>query len=175
MTNWTMMQKSDNELMKSFPSDDVKKYLGIKDGFPTEDPARWLLDSYQLIQRDWPNTYGDYSFMVVPASKALENWIFKLAKDLKISVNTNNARTVRDQLEKHLNAVLDGVEKKVGDSIKVDIAYLKNFIQEYRNDIVHCEKKIENVTLAKNKVSVIFDRINTVTEKLINAGILEVT
>ncbi len=169
-----MMQKPDNELMSSFPSSDVKKYLGIKDGFPTGDPARWLLDSYQLIGTNWPNTYGDYSFIVVPASKALENWIFKLAKDLNIEINTDKARTVRDQIESHLSTILDGVEKKVGDSIKTDIVYLKNFIQEYRNDIVHCDKKIENATLAKSKVFVIYERINTVTEKLINAGILKV-
>ena len=174
MTNWTMMQKSDNELMSSFPSSDVKKYLGIKDGFPSDDPARWFLDSYQLIKTDWPSTYGDYSFIVVPASKALENWIFKLAKDLSIEVNTDKAGTVRNQIESRLNIIFDGIEKRLGDSIKIDIAYLKNFIQEYRNDIVHCEKKIENVALAKNKVFVIYERINTVTEKLINAGIIKV-
>lgn len=172
MTNWTMMQKPDNELMSSFPSSDVKKYLGIEDGFPSGDPARWLLDSYQLTGTKWPNTYGDYSFIVVPASKALENWIFKLAKDLKIEVNTNKAGTVRDQIESRLDVALGNIEKKTGDSIRSDISHLKNLIQEYRNDIVHCEKKIENASQAKNKVVVIYDRINTITEKLIKAGIL---
>ncbi len=92
MTNWTHQQKPDNELMSSFPTPEVKKYLGINDGVPSDDPARWLLDSYQLIQTSWPNTYGDYSFIVVPASKALENWIFKLASDLNIEVKTDRAR-----------------------------------------------------------------------------------
>ncbi|MFH1744712.1 MAG: hypothetical protein ABH881_00925, partial [bacterium] len=69
MTNWTMQQKPNNDFMSSF-SVDVKKYLGIQDGFPTGDPARWLLDSFQLLNTNWPNTYGDYSFIVVPASKA---------------------------------------------------------------------------------------------------------
>lgn len=172
MTNIINMQKSNNELMSSFPSSDVKKYLGIVDGFPSGDPARWLLDAYHLIQMNWTDNFGDYSFIVVPASKALENWIFKIAKDLKIEVNTDRAKVVRDQIEKHLNSVLDEIETKLGDSIKIDVQYLKNFIQEYRNDIVHCEKKIENVTLSRSKVFVIFERINSITEKLINAGIL---
>ena len=168
------MQKPNNELMSSFPTNEVKKYLGIKNGFPSGDPARWLLDSYQLIQTNWPNTYGDYSFIVVPASKALENWIFKLAKDLNIEVKTKRAGVVRDQIESHLNTILSSVEKKLGDSIKTDIAYLKNFIQEYRNDIVHCEKKIENVTLAKNKVFVIYEHMNSITEKLIKANFIKI-
>lgn len=168
-----MMQKSDNELMSSF-SGDVKKYLGIQDGFPSDGLARWLLDSFQLLNTNWPNIYGDYSFIVVPASKALESWIFKLAEDLKIEVNTNKARTVRDQIESHLNTALEGVEGKLGESIKIDISYLRNFIQEYRNDIVHCEKKIENVAIAKNKVFIIYERINSITEKLIQVGLITV-
>lgn len=173
MTNWTHQQKPDNELMSSFPTPEVKKYLGINDGVPSDDPARWLLDSYQLIQTSWPNTYGDYSFIVVPASKALENWIFKLASDLNIEVKTDRARIVRDQIESLLNSVLDGVEKRLGESIKTDVVYLKNFIQEYRNDIVHCEKKLESSAIAKAKVYIIFERINAVTEKLIKAGLIK--
>jgi hypothetical protein len=173
MTNFTMQQKSNNELMSSFPSEEVKKYIGINDGFPTGNSSRWLLDSFQLINTNWPDTYGDYSFIVVPASKALENWIFMLAKDLDINVNTDRAQTVRDQIESHLNTALDGVEKKMGESIKIDISYLRNFIQEYRNDIVHCGKKIENATLAKSKVFVIYERINTVTEKLIQSKLIK--
>jgi len=172
MTNWTMMQKSDNELMSSFSSD-VKKYLGIKDGFPSDDPARWLLDSFQLLNTNWPNTYGDYSFIVMPASKALENWIFKLAKDLNIEVKTNSAQTVRNQIESNLNTVLEGVEKRLGESIKIDISYLRNFIQEYRNDIVHCGKKIESIGMAKSKVFAIYERINSVTNKLLEAGLIK--
>ena len=172
MTNWTMMQKSDNELMSSFSSD-VKKYLGIKDGFPSGDPARWLLDSFQLLNTNWPNTYGDYSFIVMPASKALENWIFKLAKDLNIEVKTNKAQTVRDQIESNLNTVLERVEKRLGESIKIDISYLRNFIQEYRNDIVHCDKKIESIGMAKSKVFAIYERINSVTNKLLEAGLIK--
>jgi len=173
MTNWTYQQKPDNDLMGSF-SGDVKKYLGIVDGFPTGDPARWLLDSFQLLNTDWPNTYGDYSFIVMPVSKALEFWIYKIAKDLNIEVNTDKTGTVRDQIESHINKALDGVEKKLGDSIKIDIAFLRILIQEYRNDIVHCEKKIDSVAMAKSKVFSVYERINSVTEKLIKAGFITV-
>ncbi len=128
MTNWTFKQKSDNAFMNSF-SADVKKYLGIEDGFPS-GLSRWLLDSFQLLNANLQNTYGDYSFMVMPASKALESWIFKIATDLKIEINTDKAGVVRDQIESHLNDVLEEVEKKLGDSIKLDISFVKNFIQE---------------------------------------------
>lgn len=172
MTNWTSQQKSDNDFMGSF-SADVKKYLGIQNGFPTGDPARWLLDAFQLLNTNWPNTYGDYSFIVVPASKALENWIFKIANDLGIDVKTDKAGAVRDQIESNLETVLSTVEEKLGKSIKIDINYLRNFIQEYRNDIVHCDKKIESVGMAKSKVFAIYDRINSVTDKLLKAGLIK--
>jgi len=173
MTNWTMKQKPDNGLMSSFPSNAVKKYLGIQDGFPSGDPARWLLDSYQLTGINWPNSYGDYSFIVMPASKALENLIFKFATDLGIEVNTDKVGVIRDQVESQLSSALDQVEKKVGESIRVDVTYLKNFIQEYRHDIVHCKKRIETAELARRKVIVIFERMNSVTEKLIHANLVK--
>jgi hypothetical protein len=173
MTNWTAMQKPENEFMSSF-SVDVKKYLGIKDGFPSEDPARWLLDSFQLSNMNWSNTYGDYSFIVVPACKGLEFWIFKIADDLQIEVNTDKLGVVRDQIDARMNVVLEGIEKKLGESIKIDISYLRNFIQEYRHDIVHYKNKIETSALAKSKIVVIFERINTVTNKLLKAGLIKV-
>ncbi len=172
MTNWTFRQKSDNNFMSCFSSD-VKKYLGIKDGFPSGDLARWLLDSFQLLSVNWSNDYGDYSFIVVPASKALESWVFKVAKDLSIDVKTNKAGVVRDQIERKSKVVLSAVEEKLGESIKIDIAYLRNFIQEYRNDIVHCDKKIESAEMAKIKVYAIYERINSVTEKLLKADLIK--
>lgn len=173
MTNLTMKQKPNNDLMGTF-YDDVKKYLGFNDGFPLGDPARWLLDSFQLINANLPSTYGDYSFMVVPVSKALEYWIFKIAKDLNIEINSDKVGTARDQIESHINKALDGVEKKLGNNIKTDIAFLRIMIQEYRNDIVHCEKKIENIAMAKSKVFSIYERINSVTNKLIDANLLSI-
>lgn len=172
MTNWTMQQKPNNDFMSSF-SVDVKKYLGIQDGFPTGDPARWLLDSFQLLNTNWPNTYGDYSFIVVPASKALENWVFKIANDLGIEIKTNKAGVARDQIESGLETVLSTVEKKLGESIKIDISYLRNFIQEYRNDVVHCNKRIESIGMAKSKIFAIYERINSVTNKLLEAGLIK--
>ena len=173
MTNWTMMQKSDNDFMGSF-SAEVKKYLGINNNFPSEYPARWLLDSFQLLNTDWPNIYGDYSFIVVPASKALENWIFKIANDLGIDVETDQAGVIRSRIESNLEIILTKVEKKLGKSIKIDITHLRNFIQEYRNDIVHYHKKIENVAMAKNKIIAIYEKINTITNKLIDADLIKV-
>lgn len=172
MTNWTMAQKNDNALMASFPSLDVRIFLGFDGNFPSGEPARWLLDSFQLISVEWPNRYGDYSFIVMPASKAVENWIFHLADSMQLETNTNKLRPVRDQIEKYLDSCLDQVENKLGDEIKTDVTYLKNFIQEYRNDIVHCRTRIQSVNEAKNKVLYIFTLINSVTEKLFRAGIL---
>ena len=172
MTNWTMQQKSDNDFMSSFYPR-VQKYLGIQDGFPSGDPARWLLDSFQLLNTNWPNTYGDYSFIVIPASKALESWIFKIANDLGIDVKTNRAGVIRDQIESGLDTALTTVEKKLGESIKIDITYLRNFIQEYRNDIVHCDKKIESIGMARSKIFAIYERINSVTNKLFEANLIK--
>jgi len=174
MTNWTNQQKPDNALMSSFPSVKVKKYIGINDNFPQGGASCWFLDSFQLTNLNWPNNYSDYSFIVISASKALESWVFKLADDLGIETNSNRAGLVRDQIENRLDDFLDGVEEKLGESIKIDISYLKNFIQEYRNDIVHCSKKIETPESAKNKVFSIYERINSITEKLINANIIKV-
>jgi len=175
MANWTFKQKSDNAFMSSF-SEKVKTYLGIKERFPSGDPARWLLDSFQLFNTKWPNTYGDYSFIVVPGSKALEYWIFKIAKDLgvDIDIKTDKAGIIISQIEKKLEVALNGIEEKLGDSIKIDISYLRNFLKEYRHDIVHCRKKIDSVGLAKNKVVAIYERINSITSKLIEAGLIKI-
>ncbi len=173
MTNWTHKQKPDNDFMSSF-SNDTKKYLGIIDGFPSTDISKWLLDSFQLLNTNWPNIYSDYSFIVIPASKALESWIFKLAFDLKIQTNTDKAGVVRDQIESELKNLLVDIEKRVGESIEIDINYLKNFIREYRHEIVHHSKKIENSGMAKSKVFAIYERLNSVTDKLIKSGLIKI-
>lgn len=174
MTNWTYKQKPDNDFMSSFSSES-KKYLGIIDGFPTTDISKWLLDSFQLLNTNWPNVYNDYSFMVIPASKALESWIFKIAKNLDIKVKTDKTGVVRDQIESELNKRLVEIERKVGQSIAIDINYLKNFIKEYRHEIAHHSKKIESSGMAKSKVFAIYERINLVTQKLIKADLLEIS
>lgn len=174
MTNWTFKQKSGNKFMSSF-SPEVKKYLDIKDEFPFQDLARWLLDSFQLMENNWSNTYGDYSFIVMPASKALESWVFKIAEDLDVEINTIKAGVVVDQIKSKINEELEEAERKAKKSIKRDIDFLKNFIQEYRNDIVHCDKKIESPNKARNKVITIYERLNSITEKLIKAGLISIS
>jgi hypothetical protein len=47
----------------------------------------------------------------MPASRALENWIFKIANDLNIDVKTERAGVVRNQIESKLENVLSTVEK----------------------------------------------------------------
>ncbi len=168
MTNWTFKQKSDNDFMDSF-SPEVKKYLGIKDGFPSGDPARWLLDSFQLISKDWSNSYGDYSFLVVPASKALEYWIFKIAEDLGVNTKTTDkVGVVIERMEKEVGKITSFQNEKEKEVIQRDINFLKNFVKEYRHNIVHCRKKIEGIGAAKNKIATIYEKINSITEKLIN-------
>lgn len=173
MTNFTQKQKSDNEFMSSF-SAEVREYIGIQDGFSSNDSARWLLDSHLLKQSNWSNGYGDYSFIVVPAAKGLEYWIFKIAEDLGVEVNTNKAGVVRSQIESELEDALDSIEGKIQQSIQIDVNQLRNIWQEYRNDVVHCQKKIESPAQAGSKVTVIYDRINTVTQKLIDADLIPV-
>jgi hypothetical protein len=172
MTSWTHKQKSDNDFMSSF-SQQAKEYLGIVDGFPSTDISKWFLDSFQLLNTNWPNIYNDYSFIVVPASKALESWIFKLATDLDIEVKTDKAGVVRDQIESHLKILLEEIEKKTGESIEIDINYLKIFIKEYRHEIVHHNKKIDNSGMAKSKIFTIYERINSVTNKLLDSGLIK--
>lgn len=173
MTNWTHKQKPDNDFMNSF-SENSKNYLGIIDNFPQTDIGKWLLDSFQLLNANLPNYYSDYSFIIVPASKALESWIFKLANDLSIQVNTDKVGVVRNQIEGELKTLLGNIEKKVGRSIENDIRYLENFIKEYRHEIVHHGKKIDSIGMAKSKVFTIYERINSVTDKLIKAKLLKI-
>lgn len=173
MNNWTMKQKSNNPLIQSFPRRDVREYLGFDENFPSGNPSRWLLDSFQLLDKKWDNVYGDYSFIIMPASKALEFWIEKLASDLGVQTNSKSANQIRKQIEELLPEILSDTDEKIGEKIILEISYLKLFIQEYRNDIVHCTYKIEGNDLAKNKVFTIFERINSVTEKLLDAKILK--
>lgn len=173
MTNWTNQQKSDNGLMSVF-SANVKLYLGIKDGFSSGDPARWLLDSFQLMNISWPNMYGDYSFLVVPASKALENWIIIIATDINIEIKTDKIGVIRDQIESVLNPELLKIEKNLAKTVKLELEFLKLFIKEYRYDIVHQEKKIESFELAKSKIYAIYERINSITDKLLEAKIISI-
>jgi len=172
MTNWTYKQKPDNAFMASF-SNEAKGYLGISEGTPSTDISKWLLDSFQLTEANWPNKYSDYSFITVQASKALEAWIFKLANDLGIETTNDKVGVLQDQIVGQLNLLLEGVESKLGEIIKQEIAYLKIFIKEYRHEVVHCSHKMESSQQAKNKVMVLYEKINSITSKLIKAGLLK--
>ena len=110
---------------------------------------------------------------MVPASKALEYWIIQIAKDLGIAIDSDKIGVVRGQIERNIEAILSTADGKLEESIKVDIIYLRNFIQEYRNNIVHCDNKLEEVGMAKSRVIAIYERINSVTSKLLKAGVIK--
>ncbi len=171
MTNWTYKQKSDNDFMNSF-SPETKKYLEFDDGFPSHNQARWFLDAHQLMKENYTHSYGDYSFMVVPASKALESWVFKVGNSLGVDIKTKNANKAREIIADGLDDILKEVDKKVSDILKDEFTQLRVFIQDYRNDIVHSNRIIDNPTRAENKIKAIIEKIDTLTTKLAQAGLI---
>lgn len=133
--------------------------------------------------------YFDYSFIVMPAFKALEEWILLIAPSIGVpkevvararDTGQMNLFLAEKELQKFFDSALKVLEKKIGklkvekrkflhDSVGTLYAYLKNF----RHGPAHCSTIISKVAVADTKVHNILNAIDSITVTLIEEGLLD--
>lgn len=134
--------------------------------------------------------YYDYSFVIMPAFKALEEWILLIAPSLGVpedvvvkarSTGHMNMFLAEDKLQEFFNQALDSLEERIGslqtdkrihlrDSVSSIYAYLKNF----RHGPAHCSTIIEKMPDAETKLHTILSAISAITKTLLEEGIIAV-
>ncbi len=147
----------------------------------------FLDDSTKLYEQLKGNisAYEDFSFIVTPAYKALEKWIYLISPNIgiplvEVEMVKENEKSVgtllRDQdgLKKTFEEILSTIDAKseIKDDLNTEIQGLKSFLKNYRHEISHCWKTLELPVDALNYQSVIIIGIRRITEKLFEVNLL---
>ena len=162
---------------------------------PNQPILFWLDDSYSLIHHSREGrssipshgnmNYYDYSFMIIPAFKALELWIINIAPHLGVTEKLIagakehgrfNSFLNDDNIEKLVRAVskklsLQATNKRdLRQSLGALNAYLKNL----RHTPAHCGLTISSPDKANIYFNEIVGAIDRLTAHLIKDGIIAV-
>ena len=146
-----------------------------------------LDDSYKLHEAYKSNFgYEDYTFIVTPAFKALEKWIYVVAPFIGVDESVledtkNNQKSVgglwRDarKIENITDKVLDEIEanEELKDDVKTEVLGLKSFLKNYRHKIAHCWNILEYPNDAFMYLMTIIGGIRRITEKLTEVGVIK--
>jgi|SRR3989344_906626 len=151
-----------------------------------------LLDSFTLNKYIHQNIkdFNDFSFFTAPAYKALEGFLFQIAKDLNLpsSGNSNLAGSYyfdEGKIDKHIDSLIKEIEKTTEDSkklssyekrdIKDRIREMKGFLRNYRNTPSHFYgESIDTIEKADRNVKIIYGTIDNTTKLLLRAGLLSI-
>ncbi|MBI2459563.1 MAG: hypothetical protein HYV53_03370 [Parcubacteria group bacterium] len=159
----------------------------------SERVINYLLDSISLEQADLRSPgrhFNDFSFFTAPAYKALEGFLFQIAKDLNLpsSGNSNLAGSYyfdEEKIDKHIDKLLKELfdvadaEKKLSKyekrDIKDRIREMKGFLQHYRNTPSHFYgEPIDTIDKAHRNIMIIYGAIDNTTKILIKSGLIKI-
>jgi len=178
------MQRSDGPLLGHFDQN-VKRFLGVKgNDISGSEIMIWLENSQRLIdQFRSDSSFYDYTFIVLPAFKALEKWLLDIAPFLGIS--TEKIQVARDLgsfkflKEDKIGEIVDEIIEKLNEiddqrkiNLKDSIVSLNSLLKNYRHELAHCSRTIQNVHQAEDKIATIRERVNSITELLIREKII---
>ncbi len=174
-----------NEINNNFDQN-VLYYLG-------EKVINHLADSLvleKLFQGQSRGQFNDFSFFTAPAYKALEGFLFQIAKDLDLpsSRNSNLAGSYyfdEDKIDKHIDKLLKELnettdkEKKLSTyekrDIKDRIKEMKGFLQHYRNTPAHFYgESIDTIEIAHRNIMIIYGAIDNTAKILLKAGLIQI-
>lgn len=172
-------------LDSNFSSDTIR-YLD-------EKIINYLLDSMSLdgiFNKNHVN-FNDYSFVTAPAYKALEGFLFQIAKDLKLPSSGNEKLAGsyyfdEEKIDKHIDKLL----KELGDNtqqqkalskyekrdIKDRIKEMKGFLQHYRHTPAHFYgEPIDTIEKAHRNIMIIYGAIDNTAQILLKAKLLSIS
>lgn len=151
-----------------------------------------LLDSLTLNKyiHSNINDFNDFSFFTAPAYKALEGFLFQIAKDLKLpsSGNNNLAGSYyfdEGKIDRHIDKLFKELEKIAENNkkfsiyekrdIKDRIKEMKGFLQHYRNTPSHFYgEAVDTIQKADRNVKIIYGAIDNTTKILLKAGLIQI-
>ena len=159
----------------------------------SEKVINYLLDSIGLGHSGLEGQrqhFNDFSFITAPAYKALEGFLFQIAKDLNLpsSGNSNLAGSYyfdEEKIDKHIDKLLKELfdvadaEKKLSKyekrDIKDRIREMKGFLQHYRNTPSHFYgEPIDTIDKAHRNIMIIYGAIDNTTKILIKSGLIKI-
>jgi len=174
-----------NILNSSFDRD-VLYYL-------SEKVINHLVDSlciHSLIAARNDTGFNDFSFITAPAYKALEGFLFQIAKDLVLpsfkSTTTVGAYYFdEEKIDRHIDKLLKELEKKADTTpklsiyekrdIKDRIKEMKGFLRNYRHTPAHFYgEPIDTVAKADINIKVIYSVIQNTTKILLKSGLIKI-
>lgn len=147
----------------------------------------WLDDSGDLLEyaKTSGRSYEDYTFVITPAFKALERWIFLIAPIVGIPENrVNNIRSEEksvggllkdNELANLFEEVLNTVEitESIRSDLTTEVLGLKSFLKNYRHQVAHCWKELDLPEDAELHLNQVIVGIRRITDKLIEVGIIK--
>lgn len=186
MTKWRNERKPNAPIFERLGTPTKNFLLKSEGGRNFSKLVEWLDDSYDLLDyaKRGPS-YEDYTFVITPAFKALERWIFLIAPSLGIppervervrAEEKSVGSLIRgEELEKFFKEVLDSIETTPGakDELLMEITSLKSFLKMYRHQISHCWKELDLPADAELHLNLIVGGIRRITEKLLEAEIIK--
>lgn len=150
-----------------------------------------LLDSLVLnnVLTNKSENFNDYSFVTAPAYKALEGFLFQVAKDLNLPSSGNEKLAGsfyfdEEKVDKHIDKLLKELEENTQQQIKLSkyekrdikdrVREMKGFLQHYRNTPSHFYgETIDTMEKAHQNIMIIYGAIDNMSKILIKAGLIK--
>jgi hypothetical protein len=151
-----------------------------------------IADSLRLVEvvRSAQSEFSDYSFVIAPAYKAFEGFLYQLGLDLGIytaqdldSIHNVAARYDEEQVRARLEQILDGVldlsqpaaQDKLRE-ISSGISELRNHLRRFRHSPAHFQgmRVVPNLTRASQHIESLIFYINDLVMLLKECKILSV-
>ncbi|KPJ56024.1 hypothetical protein AMJ49_05885 [Parcubacteria bacterium DG_74_2] len=166
--------------------EDVLYYLN-------EQVINHLADSFNLenfLNENSRGQFNDYSFFTAPAYKALEGFLFQIAKDLSLPSSSSNKLAGsyyfdETKIDKHINKLLKELEKAAESESKLSVyekkdikdrvKEMKGFLQHYRNAPAHFYgESVDTIEKAHRNIMIIYGAIDNTAKILLKAGLIQI-
>lgn len=150
-----------------------------------------LLDSLTLESffKNFIDHFNDFSFLTAPAYKALEGYLFQIAKELNLpsagkTELVGNYYFDETKIDKHIDSLLKEIEVKTESTgqltkyekqdIKSRIKEMKDYLKHYRHSPAHfMGEPIDTLEKAERNIRIIFGAIDNTTSILLKAKLIK--
>lgn len=171
---------TDTEPLSQRFDPEVRRYLQLR----CRNVGAWLRDAHNLVAEFKGNhAYYDYSFVVTPAFKALEEWLLIIAPALGVpETMISGARhsgnlgsfLKDDQIGKFIESTIKklDLEAKQKKRLRASVQSLNSYLRDFRHTPAHCSNTIDNGLQAETVVHQITGALNDLTRNLLESGAL---